>query len=166
MMMRQWLKTIAGLFILVFLDQMTKIWALGVLRGSEPIPVISGVLEFRYVENRGAAFGIMQNRQWFFVLITVVVLGVLLWMLPKIPRDSHYCGLRICLYFIGAGAVGNMIDRILRKYVVDFIYFRLIDFPVFNVADIYVTVAAVLLIVLVVFYYKDEDFDKIFSKRA
>ena len=73
---------------------------------------------------------------------------------------------RMCLYFIGAGAIGNMIDRMFRKYVVDFIYFRLIDFPVFNVADIYVTVAAVLLIVLVVFYYKDEDFDKIFSKRA
>lgn len=164
--MKQWIKMILGLCVLVFLDQITKIWALGSLRGKNPISLIPGVLEFHYVENRGAAFGIMQNKQWFFLLITVVVLGVLLWMIPKIPENRHYNGLKICLYFIGAGAVGNMIDRIFRKYVVDFIYFRLIDFPVFNVADIYVTVAAILLIILVVFYYKDEDFDKIFSKRA
>ena len=108
----------------------------------------------------------MQKRQWFFLLITVVVLAVLIWLVPKIPEDRHYLGFRMCLYFIGAGAIGNMFDRMFRKYVVDVIDFRLIDFPVFNVADIYVTVAAVLLIVLVVFYYKDEDFDKIFSKRA
>ena len=164
--MRQWIKIILEFCALIILDQITKLWALGTLRGNNPITLIPGVLEFYYVENRGAAFGILQNKQWFFLLITVVVLAVLLWMIPRIPTDSHYLGLRVCLYFIGAGAVGNMIDRIFRKYVVDFIYFRLIDFPVFNVADIYVTVAAVLLIILVVFYYKDEDFDKIFSKRA
>ena len=164
--MRQWIKTILGLAGLIVLDQLTKLWALGALKGKNPIAIIPEVLELHYVENRGAAFGIMQNRHWFFLLITVVVLAVLIWLVPKIPEDRHYLGFRMCLYFIGAGAIGNMIDRMFRKYVVDFIYFRLIDFPVFNVADIYVTVAAVLLIVLVVFYYKDEDFDKIFSKRA
>ncbi|MDD7114064.1 MAG: signal peptidase II [Lachnospiraceae bacterium] len=164
--MRQWLKIITGLCTLIILDQITKLWAILQLRGNNPISIISGVLEFHYVENRGAAFGIMQNRQWFFLLITVVVLGILLWMMPRIPENRHYRGLKICLCLIAAGAVGNMIDRIFRKYVVDFIYFRLIDFPVFNVADIYVTVSAVLLIILVVFYYKDEDFEIIFSKRA
>lgn len=164
--MKQWMKRILEFVGLIVFDQLTKFWALGSLKGESPIPIIPGVLELHYVENRGAAFGIMQNQQWFFLLITVVVLTVLFWMIPRIPKDKHYLGLRMCLYFIGAGAVGNMIDRVFRKYVVDFIYFRLIDFPVFNVADIYVTVAAVLLIVLVVFYYKDEDFDQIFSKRA
>lgn len=164
--MRQWMRTILGFAGLVLLDQLTKLWALGALKGKNPILIISGVLELHYVENRGAAFGIMQNRQWFFLLITVVVLAVLFWIIPQIPGDRHYLGMKMCLYFIGAGAVGNMIDRVFRKYVIDFIYFRLIDFPVFNVADIYVTVAAILLIVLVVFYYKDEDFDKIFSKRV
>ena len=66
-----------------------------------------------------------------------------------------------------AGAAGNQIDRVFRHFVVDFIYFKLIDFPIFNVADIYVTVSAFLLILLVAFYYKDEhDFDFIFSRKA
>jgi signal peptidase II len=67
---------------------------------------------------------------------------------------------------VGAGAVGNMIDRIFRKYVVDFVYFSLINFPVFNVADIYVTVAAVMLVILILFFYQEEDFDRIFPKKT
>ncbi|MDY2590860.1 MAG: signal peptidase II, partial [Agathobacter sp.] len=63
-----------------------------------------------------------------------------------------------------AGAIGNLIDRIVNNYVVDFFYFKLIDFPIFNVADIYVTIAAFLFIVLGFFYYKEEDFEIIFSK--
>ena len=64
-----------------------------------------------------------------------------------------------------AGAIGNFIDRIAQDYVIDFFYFCLIDFPIFNVADIYVTVAAFLLIVLGFFYYKDEDWEKIFPAK-
>lgn len=67
--------------------------------------------------------------------------------------------------FVGAGAVGNMIDRVFRKYVVDFIYFSLINFPVFNVADIYVTVAAFMLVVLILFFYQEEDLNRVFSKK-
>lgn len=66
---------------------------------------------------------------------------------------------------MGAGAVGNMIDRVFRKYVVDFIYFSLINFPVFNVADIYVTVAAFMLVVLILFFYQEEDLNRVFSKK-
>lgn len=68
--------------------------------------------------------------------------------------------------FRGSRAVGNMIDRIFRKYVVDFVYFSLINFPVFNVADIYVTVAAVMLVILILFFYQEEDFDRIFPKKT
>lgn len=83
----------------------------------------------------------------------------------KIPEEKHFVPLKACLYFVGAGAVGNMIDRVFRKYVVDFIYFSLINFPVFNVADIYVTVAAFMLVVLILFFYQEEDLNRVFSKK-
>ncbi len=156
----------AGIFALLLLaDQLTKLWAVKILKPIGSIPIIRNVLEIYYVENRGAAFGIMQNKQWFFLSITVVVLVGLIWISGKIPEEKHFTPLKVCFYFVGAGAVGNMIDRIFRKYVVDFIYFSLINFPVFNVADIYVTVAAFLLVVLMLFFYQEEDLDRVFSKK-
>ena len=163
--MKQGIKVFVGWLVLVLLDQITKLLALQNLKGQDPVILIPDIFQLLYVENRGAAFGIMQNRQWLFLIITIVVLAALLWIIPKIPGEKHFLPLKLCLYFIGAGAVGNMIDRIFRGYVVDFFYFELIDFPVFNVADIYVTTAAVVLIVLVVFLYKEEDFDRIFQKK-
>lgn len=151
--------------ILLLIDQFTKLWAVKILKPIGSIPVIRNVLELYYVENRGAAFGIMQNKQWFFLVITLVVLAGLVWISGKIPEEQHFVPLKLCLYFVAAGAVGNMIDRIFRKYVVDFIYFRLIDFPVFNVADIYVTVAAIMLVILIVFFYREEDLDRVFSEK-
>lgn len=163
--MKQGIKMFFGWLVLVLLDQITKLLALQNLKGQDPVILIPDIFQLLYVENRGAAFGIMQNRQWLFLIITIVVLAILLWFIPKISGEKHFLPLKLCLYFIGAGAVGNMIDRIFRGYVVDFFYFELIDFPVFNVADIYVTTAAVVLIVLVVFLYKEEDFDRIFQKK-
>lgn len=163
--MEKKVKSVAVFALLLLVDQLTKLWAVKILKPIGSIPIIRNVLEIYYVENRGAAFGIMQNKQWFFLIITVVVLAGLIWISGKIPEEKHFIPLRVCLYFIGAGAVGNMIDRIFRKYVVDFIYFSLINFPVFNVADIYVTVAAVLLVVLVLFFYQEEDLDRVFSKK-
>ena len=154
------LKAAVIFIILLLADQLTKLWAVKVLKPIGSIPVIRNVLEIYYVENRGAAFGIMQNKQWFFLIITLAVLA------GKIPEERHFTPLKICLYFVGAGAVGNMIDRIFRKYVVDFVYFSLINFPVFNVADIYVTVAAVMLVILILFFYQEEDFDRIFPKKT
>lgn len=164
-MMQKW-KALAGCASLVLFDQITKIWACHALRGRGAIPLIDGVLELLYVENRGAAFGILQNKQWVFLIMSVFVLAVLIYMIPRLPGERRFRRLRICLYLTGAGAAGNMIDRCFRKYVVDFIYFKLIDFPVFNVADIYVTVSAFFLVLLIIFYYKDEDFDRIFPKRG
>jgi signal peptidase II len=162
--MKRWLLPVAGIALLVLLDQIVKRWVLAVLVPHGPIPLISGVLELLYVENRGAAFGIMQNRQWFFMIITVVVLLGLFWIYPRIPEGRRYLPLRLCVVFIAAGALGNMIDRITRGYVVDFIYFKLIDFPVFNIADIYVTCSAFALIYLLIFYYKDQELECLFHK--
>lgn len=163
--MKRGIKMFIGCVFLILLDQVTKLLALQNLKGQNPVTLIPDVFQLLYVENRGAAFGILQNRQWVFLIITVIVLAALVWALPKIPQERHFLPLTLCLCFIGAGAVGNMIDRIFRGYVVDFFYFKLIDFPVFNVADIYVTTAAVILIVLIVFLYKEEDFDRIFPKK-
>lgn len=164
--MKQGIKEFIGCLLLVVLDQFTKVLALQNLKGQEPITIIPDVFQLLYVENRGAAFGILQNKQWVFLIITAIVLAALIWALPRMSRERHFLPLKLCLCFIGAGAVGNMIDRIFRGYVVDFFYFKLIDFPVFNVADIYVTTSAIVLIFLIVFLYKEEDFDRLFSKKG
>jgi len=82
-------------------------------------------------------------------------------MFLKLPETSRFTPLRLCFLLIIAGAMGNWIDRLRQGYVVDFIYFKPIDFPVFNVADIYVTCAAFGLILLLLFYYTEEEAEQI-----
>ena len=161
-MLKKILSFLAGIVFLVALDQLAKYWVLKVLKPHGPIPLIPGVLELSYVENRGAAFGILQNKLWFFLAITLLILALMLWIYPRIPEEGRFLPLRLTVIFIVAGALGNMIDRIGRGYVVDFIYFKLINFPVFNVADIYVTCSAFVLAFLLLFFYKEEDIDRIF----
>ena len=153
----QFLWCIPLVAVLIIIDQITKRIAVNVLADGLRIPLINGVLEFTFVQNRGAAFGIMQNALPFFVVITLAALCVITYFLLHIPSQKRYLPLRICLGFIAAGAIGNFIDRLRLSYVRDFIYFSLIDFPVFNVADIYITCATILLVLLMLFYYRDED---------
>ena len=80
--------------------------------------------------------------------------------------EKKYLPVQIISLFLIAGGLGNLIDRIRLGYVIDFFYFSLINFPVFNMADIYVTVSMAILFVLLIFYYKEEDFDLLFSFRA
>ena len=146
-----------GFAILAGLDQWTKGLAVQSLKGQKPFVIWNGVFEFYYSENRGAAFGMMQEKQLFFFLIAVLVLGAVAYLIWKMPPEGRYRPLAVCLMMISAGAVGNMIDRVSQGYVVDFLYFKLINFPIFNVADCYVTVGAPCLVFLIMFYYKDED---------
>lgn len=146
-----------GFVILVGLDRWTKGLAVKYLMGKSPVPVWDGVFEFHYLKNEGAAFGMLQGRQLFFFIIALVVLCGILYLLWKMPLTKRYMPMAVCLMMVAAGAVGNMIDRITQGYVVDFLYFKLINFPIFNVADCYVTIAALLLVLLVFFYYKEED---------
>ena len=139
-------------------DQWTKHLAVLHLKGAEPHVLINGILEFRYLENRGAAFSMLQGKQFFFYILTAVFLVIAVLVLRRLPRTRHYLPVRICLLVLISGAVGNLIDRIVQRYVVDFIYFSIIDFPVFNVADIYVTLSVTILALLVLFHYKDSDF--------
>ena len=117
------------------------------------------MLYFQYLENRGAAFGIFQDRKIFLVLLTSLILVGVCYVLWKIPADKKYIYLKLLCFLITAGGIGNLIDRVRLDYVIDFIYFAPIDFPVFNVADIYVSVGMVFLFTVVLFYYKDEDFE-------
>ncbi len=146
------------------LDQITKRLACSVLKGHEAIPVIRNIFELQYLENRGAAFGIFQNKQGMFVAMTVIVLAVLTYIYFQIPESGKYIPLKICYVLLTSGAVGNFIDRTMQGYVVDFFYFKWIDFPIFNVADIYVTFAMILLLFFILFYYKEEDLDFISRK--
>ena len=146
----------------ITLDQFTKYLAVIHLKNA-PIPIIEGVFELHYLENRGAAFGMLQNQQWFFLIIGLFLLVVATITYIKLPCLKRTMPLRICIIFIVCGAIGNMIDRIRLNYVVDFLYFKLINFPIFNVADIYVSVFTFILAVLLLFYYKDEEIDEYFK---
>lgn len=155
-----------GFAILVGLDQWTKGLVVQSLKGQKPFVIWNGVFEFYYSENRGAAFGMMQEKQLFFFLIAVLVLGAVAYLIYKMPSDGKYRPLAVCLMMISAGAVSNMIDRVSQGYVVDFLYFKLIDFPIFNVADCYVVIATFSLILLFFFFYSDEELEFLSFKGA
>ena len=143
--------------VLIALDQWTKLLAVSHLEGKPAWSLISGVFEFSYTVNHGAAFGILQNRQLLFYITTPVILAAVFYLYLQIPASKRYLPMKWVGLLLFSGAAGNLIDRAARGYVVDFLYFKLIDFPVFNVADCYVTVAAFLLILLIMWYYQDED---------
>lgn len=144
---------------LVFLDRITKELAVDNLKDKPPYKLIPDVFEFRYLENRGAAFGMLQDKRIFFIVVGAIFLLIILYFLIRLPATKKYHLLRFCLVTIGAGAIGNLYDRIMLGYVIDFLYFIYIDFPIFNVADIYVTVSAAMLVILFLFIYKDDDLD-------
>jgi|GEM_PF-45954 len=144
---------------LIVPDQITKQMAVEYLKDVHRVPIIKNVLYFLYVENQGAAFGVFQGAQYMFYFITIVVLIGILYVVYKTPvGDKYFYPIIFVAELVFAGAIGNFIDRVSQKYVVDFIYFSPIDFPVFNVADIYVTCGCVIMVFLFLFYYKDEDF--------
>ena len=143
--------------LLIALDQWAKSMAYNTLRVNGPLVLIKGIFELLYSENRGAAFGILQGKQWFFFLVAAAVVIAVLVFVAKLPSGNRYLPLYISMVLLLSGAVGNLIDRAVRGFVVDFFYFSLIDFPIFNVADIYVTTATAALLVFLCFYYKEED---------
>lgn len=162
---KQWLFFAAGLFLSIGLDQWTKRLATARLRGNSPFVIWDGVFELFYSENRGAAFGMMQGKQWLFFLIAAAVIAVVLYLLYRMPAEKKYLPFTVSLFLLVSGAVGNMIDRLSQGYVVDFLYFKLIDFPIFNVADCYVVISTALLILLFFFFYSDEDLAFLSSKK-
>lgn len=148
-----------GLVILLTcFDQYAKYLAVLRLKGQPSIPIVKGILVLQYLENKGAAFGMLQNQKIFFIFVEVLVLFVIAFVLFRMPSHRKYRLLHAILVFVASGAIGNMIDRVMQDYVVDFIYIELIDFPIFNVADIYVSFATAVFVIAVLFFYREEDF--------
>ncbi len=147
----------------IFMDQYTKILIRQKLPLHHYIDVIKDVIQIYHVENGGSAFGMMQNQQTFFMIITVVVLIALSYALIKLPDEKKYTALNIIFSLIFSGAVGNAIDRVQKGTVTDFIYLKIINFAVFNVADIFITCATIALLIMFLFVYKEEDLE--FLKR-
>ena len=122
-------------------DRGSKVICRQYLRPLGSIPVIKGVFHLTYVENTGAAFGMLQGNTWFLILTSVLVSAVVAYLIWKIKPENRY--VKISLALILGGALGNLVDRVLLGYVVDFLDFRI--WPVFNIADSCVVVGAILL---------------------
>ncbi len=152
--------------LLTFFDQWTKGQAVRYLKDQDPRVIWPGVFELNYLENRGAAFGIFQGQKEVFLICTVLILALVVFYYLRAPEGRRYHPVRLVGILLAAGALGNMIDRVSHSYVVDFFYFKLIDFPVFNVADCYVTVGAFLLALLILFYYKEEELGFFYGGKA
>ena len=143
---------------LIALDQIVKLWAIANLQGQPERPLIQGFLHLTYLENRGAAFGFLagfSGAQWFFTIIKVIILVLAVAYFTKLPHEPRFMLLRVPLLLIFAGGIGNLIDRVRLGFVVDMFVFRFIQFPVFNVADMYVTVGVFLFAIMALFVVKD-----------
>lgn len=138
------------IFLITIFDQITKIVVNSNLKDADAVEFIPGLLSFRYHENRGAAWGMLADRRWIFMVISTVaiiaIIGYLIWTRKK--KDSLL--FRISLCFFAGGGIGNMIDRVFLGYVIDFLRFDFIDFPIFNVADSFITIGAGLMIVTLI----------------
>lgn len=153
------------LTLLVVFDQVTKIIAKTQLEGKEGFSVIKNIFQFTYHENRGMGFGMLQGKIWLFIIFTIIVLSCVIYIYCKLPDGKRYIPMYWLLITLSAGAIGNFIDRVFRGYVIDFLYFELIDFPVFNVADMYVTISCFTFLALFIFYYKEEDIEFLSRKK-
>ncbi len=141
--------------LIVALDQGVKLWGIEVLKPIGKIPVIPGVFNLRFTENTGAAFSILQGKTAFLIIIPLLAVAAMIYVLISKCIKSKIGSWGITL--ILAGAIGNLIDRIFRGAVVDMFDFELIRFPVFNVADIAVTIGAILFFIFAIFIYDDKS---------
>ncbi|MDD7306351.1 MAG: signal peptidase II [Peptoniphilaceae bacterium] len=134
-------------------DRISKIYAINNFIEN---PYFTKIINFIYVENRGAAFGILQNRRIFFVILTIlVVIGIIIYFIKNYKKNPKL--LNIALSLLVSGALGNFYDRIFHSYVVDFIEFSFINFPVFNIADVLITSGSVLMIIYIIFLEEKKE---------
>ena len=130
-------------------DQVVKMWTVNHFSLHEGMEFMNGIVSILYVRNTGAAWGMFEGKMFFFYLITAVAVGTLLYLMFKEKGKSKL--LLTAYSLILAGAIGNFIDRIRLGYVVDMFKFEFIDFPIFNVADICLTIGVIFLFYYVIF---------------
>lgn len=152
-----------ALIILIAVDQIVKALTVLYIDPKNPIVLWDGVFELDYVQNRGGLFGMFQGAVLILAAVTVILIVLIFYFSKKLPDTKRMMPLRIIGLLIIAGGIGNLIDRIFRGFVVDTFSFVLINFPVFNVADCYVTVSMFVFVFMFLFYYKEDEFDCLFS---
>lgn len=139
--------------LLILLDQITKFICLQKLKPIGSLKIIEKFFYLTYVENRGAAFGILQGARYIFIFLTISVLIICFYYYKKIPKNKFELLTKTSLTLIISGAIGNLIDRIFRGFVIDMFHFIFWanDFAVFNMADIFVVLGTFLLAVVILF---------------
>lgn len=149
--------------VLLAIDQLTKYLAYSNLRVNGPIPIINGVFSLTWTQNDGAAWGMLGGNvilNWLPIIIALIVAA----LYQRIPVSKRMLPLNIIALMLFSGAIGNRIDRSVYGCVQDFLYFELIDFPIFNIADCYIVISCIAAIFLFIFYYKDEEeISRVFS---
>ncbi len=147
---------ILAVLLMIAADQLVKYWAFTSLQAQHTIPLIENVFHLTYVENRGAAFSLFAqfDSRWIFVALAVIITVAIFVVLQK--RYIQTTLGRWSLMLVAAGALGNAIDRVIHGFVVDMFDFRLIHFPVFNVADIFICIGGVLFVIYFMFQHKDD----------
>nr|WP_300005770.1 signal peptidase II [Tissierella sp.] len=139
--------------LIIIMDQTSKFAAVKFLKDRKPKVIIENFFQLNYVENRGAAFGILEHKRIFFVIITLAIIIFLSFYLIK-HHGSLNILTKLSFSMLIAGAAGNLIDRIRLGYVIDFISFRfkgLYSFPVFNLADTFIVISTILVVIIILF---------------
>lgn len=161
-----WVYTVIGILGFVFFDQLSKVLAITKLKNNDSITLIKGFFDLTYVENKGAAWGVLSGRMSILVIITILIIPLFILCMIRINKNKRLLNsskskvisfLHFDMILLLAGAIGNFLDRIVNGYVVDFFQFTFIDFPVFNVADCYITVGAAVFIIIYIFMLKEEE---------
>lgn len=141
--------------LIVVLDRVSKYLVVMNIQIGENVTVIPGLIDFTFVKNTGAAFSIFSNATWILSILSIVFcIAIVIYFIKSKPSNPLFC---TCISMLFAGALGNAIDRVFLGYVIDFIQTTFISFPVFNVADISITVGAFLMIIYEIFFDKDEN---------
>ncbi|MGL5973361.1 MAG: signal peptidase II [Oscillospiraceae bacterium] len=151
--MKTKIKCLIFVILMVILDQVIKYFIYTNLRGERPLNIIKGFIEFNYVENRGAAFGIFQGNILALSIVSVIIMVGLVYYIIKQNLDNNL--LIFALSLIISGGVGNLIDRVFRGFVVDYISPVFINFAIFNFADILVFTGSVLMFTCLLFFDKE-----------
>ena len=151
--------TLVSMLVLVALDQIIKLLVLNYLKPIGSFPLIDDFIQLSYVQNEGAAFGSFSDKTELLAIFTfvVIIVGILALMFKKIKFGVEY----VCVVFLISGGIGNLIDRVFRGFVIDYIEPLFIDFAIFNFADILVTCSAIVLIVWMIYdIYRDSKKEK------
>ena len=140
--------------LIVAADQVTKYLVVANIPLYPRVPAIPGLIHWTYVQNTGAAFSSFEGMRWLFVVIFAVFTGLIIWEFSK-KRWPLTMFERWCITAIYAGGLGNIIDRVRLGYVVDMIETEFISFPVFNVADCFITCGCAALLIHLIFFNKN-----------